>query len=238
MIVVIIASFNSAQTYPHPFESFTLRWYERVFAHQEFVRAMGRSVVVAIGAAGLATLLGVPLSLLFVRHKFPGKEFLNAFFTSPLIIPQVVLSIALLQMFTRLHVHLSEVTLILAHTVIVIPFVLRAMIATLSIMDPHLEEAAMNLGANQIRTFYYVTLPLVRSGVTAGYVLSFVISFINVPLSIFLTSPGSATLPIRVLASMETKLDPVITAIAAMTIYLAVAVSLFLEKVVKLRMIL
>jgi putative spermidine/putrescine transport system permease protein len=238
MIVIILASFNSARTFPHPFESFTFSWYKQVFVHDEYVNAMVMSAQVALGASGLATLLGIPLSILFVRHDFPGKEALNSFFMTPLIIPQVVLSISLLLMFSILHVRLSEITLILAHTVIVLPYVLRATIASLSLLDPFLEEAAMNLGANQIQTFLRITLPLIRSGVTAGLVLSFIISFINVPLSIFLSTPGNATLPIRVFATMETKLDPVISAIGALIVYLAFAVSLFLEKVIKLRMIL
>jgi len=237
MVVVLIAAFNSAPAFPSPFQSFTLKWFESLFKKREFILAMWTSVRVGLGASGLATLLGVPLSILMVRREFRGKEALNAFFMSPLIIPQVALSIALLQMFSLLHIRLGAVTLIFAHTVFVMPFVIRAAVSSLQFVDPALEEAAMNLGANRLKTFFHITVPLIRAGVTAGFVLSFVISFINVPLSLFLTTPGNATLPIRVFAYMESRLDPVVAAVGTLIILMVLLVSLFLEKVAKVRLI-
>lgn len=238
MIVVVIAAFNSAPAFPSPFRSFTLKWFESLFNKREFIRAMWTSIRVGVGAAGMATLLGVPLSVLMVRREFRGKEILSAFFMSPLIIPQVALSIALLQMFSLLHIRLTEITLIFAHTVFIMPFVIRSATSSLQFVDPALEEAAMTLGANRLTTFFHITFPLIRAGVTAGFILAFVISFINVPLSLFLTTPGSATLPIRVFAYMESRLDPVVAAVGTLIILMVLLVSLFLEKVAKVRLIL
>jgi len=237
MFVVFTAAFNSARAFPSPFESFSLKWFQSLFQKREFIMAMGTSVRVGVGAAGLASLLGVPLSILFVRNEFRGKAALNTIFMSPLIIPQVALSIALLQLFSLVHVRLSEVTLTFAHTLFVMPFVLRAAISSLQFVNPSLEEAAMTLGANRLKTFFLITLPLIRAGVSAGFILSFVISFINVPLSLFLTTPGSATLPIRVFAYMESRLDPVVAAVGALIIIMVVLVSVILEKVAKVRLI-
>ncbi|MFQ5858039.1 MAG: ABC transporter permease [Anaerolineae bacterium] len=238
MMVVVIGSFNSAVAFPSPLESFTLRWYEALLRHNEFVKSMWVSTRVGITAAGLATLLGIPLSLLLVRKEFRGKDSINAFFMTPLIIPQVAASIALLQMFSLLKFRLNELTLILAHTVFVMPFVIRAAVASLHFVEPALEESAMNLGANRLQTFFYITLPLIRAGITAGFVLAFVISFINVPLSLFLSTPGNTTLPIRVFAHMESRLDPLIAAVGALTIFGVSAIVLFLERVLKVRLIL
>ncbi len=238
MIVVIIGSFNSAVAFPSAFESFSLRWYQDLARHTEFVKSMGVSARVGLAAAGLATVLGVPLSLLIVRKQFRGKEAVNSFFMTPLIVPQVAASIALLQMFSLLKIRLNEVTLVLAHTVFIMPFVIRAVVASLHFVDRSVEESAMNLGANRLQTFFFITLPLIRAGITAGFLLAFIISFINVPLSLFLSTPGSTTLPIRVFAHMESRLDPLVAAVGAMTIFGVSAIAIFLEKVVKVRLIL
>jgi putative spermidine/putrescine transport system permease protein len=238
MVIVIINSFNAAVSFPSPFESFTLHWYQSLLNYREFMQALGVSARVGVAAAGLATLLAVPLSIMLVRRSFRGRELLNSFFMTPLIIPQIALSIALLQMFSLLRLPLSETSLILAHTVFVVPYVLRAVIASLHYVNPALEESAMNLGANPLQTFLYITLPLIRSGVTAGFVLSFIISFINVPLSLFLSSATTSTLPVRVFAYMESRLDPLVAAIGGLTIFIVFGVVIVLEKVLKVRLIL
>lgn len=238
MFVVIISSFNSAAAFPSPFESFSLRWYQALLRHDEFIKSMWVSTRVAALAALLASLLGVPLSFFLVRAHFRGKEAINAFFLSPLIIPHVALSIALLQMFSLAGIRLSAATLVLAHTVLIMPFVIRAVMASLYFVNPSMEESAMNLGANRLQTFFYVTLPLIRAGVTAGFVLAFIISFINVPLSLFLTTPGTTTLPIRVFSYMQSRLDPLVAAVGSLTVLGVTVVALLLEKVLKVRLIL
>lgn len=237
MIVVVVSSFNSATAFPSSFQSFSLEWYETLVRHDEFMKSMWISVRVAFAAAALATLLGIPLSFFLVRAQFRGKEAINAFFLSPLIIPHVALSIALLQMFSLIGLRLSQLTLTLAHTVLIMPFVLRAVMASLHFVEPSMEESAMNLGANRIQTFFHITLPLIRAGVTAGFVLAFIISFVNVPLSLFLTTPGTTTLPIRVFSYMESRLDPLVAAVGTVTVVGVTVVALFLEKVLKVRLI-
>ena len=237
MIVVVVSSFNSATAFPSAFESASLRWYESLLRHDEFMTSMWVSTRVAFIAAALATLMGIPLSFFLVRGRFRGKEIINAFFLSPLIIPQIALSIALLQMFSLINLRLSQGTLIVAHAVLIMPFVIRAVIASLHFVDRSLEESAMNLGANRIQTFFYITLPLIRAGVTAGFVLAFIISFINVPLSLFLTTPGTTTLPIRVFSYMQSRLDPLVAAVGTLTVLGVSVLALFLEKVLKVRLI-
>lgn len=238
MVVVIISSFNSATAFPSAFESASLRWYETLLRHDEFMKSMWVSARVAFTAAALATLLAIPLSFYLVRANFRGKEAVNAFFLSPLIIPHVALSIALLQMFSLIGVRLGQLTLVLAHGVLILPFVLRAVMASLNFVDRSLEESAMNLGANPLQTFFHITLPLIRAGVTAGFVLAFIISFINVPLSLFLTTPGTTTLPIRVFSYMQSRLDPLVAAVGTLTVLGVTVVAVFLEKVLKVRLIL
>jgi putative spermidine/putrescine transport system permease protein len=238
MIVVIIAAFNSAQSFPSPFEGFTLHWFGELIRHDEFMKSMWISARVGLYAASIATLIGLPLSIFIVRSEFKGKAALEAFFNSPMIIPQVALSIAFLQMFSLAGLKLSDFTLIMAHAISITPYVIRACISSLHFVDPSLEESAMNLGANQWQTFFYITLPMIKAGITAGFVLSFILSFINVPLSLFISSPSTTTLPIRIFAHMESRLDPILAAVGAVTVIGVTIIGLFMEKVLKIRLLL
>jgi len=236
LVVVLITAFNSYPTYPAAFESFTLKWFQELATRVEFTRAFLTSISVGVGAAGLASLLGIPLSISIVRREFKGAGAINTLFNVSLIIPTLALSVALLQMFSLLKIRLSVITLILAHTIMVMPFVVRAAVSSLQFMDPFLEEAAMTLGANRLTTLFRIVLPQIRGGITAGFALSFVLSFINVTLSIFLSTAGTSTLPIRVFAYMETRMSPMVAAIGAVIIFMALIVSIFLERVAKVRL--
>ncbi len=236
-LVLIVGSFNSATSFPSPFESFTVRWYSQLVQHQEFMHSMRISLWVAALAALAATLLGAPAAFAFVRGRFKFRDSLAAFFMAPLVIPQIVLGLAMLQLLSVLRVPITIAGLILAHAVFVMPYVLRTMMTSLTHFDRTLEEAAMSLGASRLRTLWHVTLPLTRAGLTAGFVLAFILSFVNVPLSLFLATPGSTTLPIRVFAYMESRLDPLVAAVGAFLVLLVFATSFLLEKVLRLRLL-
>ncbi|SRR5579884_268865 len=236
-LVVVIGSFNSAPSFPSAFESFTLRWYRELLQHQEFMDSMRVSAIVAATAAAIATLLAVPAGFAFVRARFRYRDTLAAFFMAPLVIPQIVLGLAMLQLLNLFRVPITTVGLVLVHAVFVMPFVLRAMVTSLTHFDRTLEEAAMSLGASRLRTLWHVTLPLTRAGLTAGFVLAFVMSFVNVPLSLFLASPVSTPLPVRVFAYMESRIDPLVAAVGASLVLLVFVVSFLLEKVLRLRLL-
>ncbi len=237
-LVVIVGSFNSATSFPSAFESFTLHWYGQLLQHHEFMDSMRVSGLVAATAASLATLLGVPAAFAFVRGRFPFQDTLAAFFMAPLVIPQIVLGLAMLQLLNAWRVPITTTGLVLIHAVFIMPFVLRAMVTSLTHFDRTLEEAAMSLGATRLRTLWHVTLPLSRAGLTAGFILAFIMSFVNVPLSLFLASPASPPLPVRVFAYMESRIDPLVAAVGASLVLLVFATSLFLEKALRLRLLL
>jgi putative spermidine/putrescine transport system permease protein len=236
-LIVVIGSVNSATSFPSPFESFTLRWYAQLLRHREFMDSITVSVIVAISAAGVATMLAGPAAFALVRTRFPLRDGLATFFVSPLVIPQIVLGLAMLQLLNVLRIPATTAGLICVHAVFVLPFVLRAVMTSLIHFDRSLEEAAMSLGADRLRTLWHVTLPLIRTGLAAGFVLAFVMSFVNVPLSLFLATPTSTTLPVRVFAYMESRLDPLVAAVGAALVVVVFATSLFLEKVLRLRLL-
>jgi len=236
-LVVVIGSVNSATSFPSPFESFTLRWYAQLLQHREFVNSMTVSVIVAASAACVAVLLASPAAFALVRTRLRFRDGLAAFFVSPLVIPQIVLGLAMLQLLNVLRIPITTAGLVGIHAVFVLPFVLRAVMTSLIHFDRSLEEAAMSLGASRLQTLWHVTLPLIRTGLAAGFVLAFIMSFVNVPLSLFLATPASTTLPVRVFAYMESRLDPLVAAVGASLVVVVFAASLFLERVLRLRLL-
>ncbi|OGO12149.1 MAG: hypothetical protein A2Y53_02140 [Chloroflexi bacterium RBG_16_47_49] len=237
LVVVIIGSFNSAVSFPSPFKSFTLRWYEALLHHDEFLRSIWVSTEIAISAATIATLFGIPVSMLLVRKDIPGKDLINGFFMTPLIIPEIAAGLAILQMFSMFHIKSSLAGLIAVHVVFITPYIIRAVTSTLIFFDMSLEEAGMNLGAGRLRVFFLITLPLIKSGVSAGFILAFIISFINVGLSLFLSSPMFTTLPIRIFAHLESRLDPIIAAVGSIIILGVSIIVVFVDKFLKVRLI-
>jgi putative spermidine/putrescine transport system permease protein len=238
LAIVVISSFNSAPRFPAPFESFSLKWYIELLQHSRFLRSGWVSIRVAISAAFLATILGIPVSLFMVRAEFRGKSYINAFIMLPLMIPQIALGIALLQMFSLIGLGLNIISLIIAHVLLVMPYVVRATVASLQMLDPNIEDAALVLGANRFTTFRRITLPLIRGGVSAGFVLALIMSFVNVALSFFISSPRTNPLPVTIFAYLDQNLNPLIAAVASLTVFVAIVVSLFLERVMKVRLIL
>ena len=234
--MIVVDSFNSATSFPSPFESVTLRWYLAIWAHDEFLRAMRISTIVALAAAAIATGLALPAAYALVRHKLRGGNVLATLFVGPLLVPQIVLGLAMLQLLGIVGVDLGLGGLIAVHAVYVMPFTVRLVMTSLARFDFTLEDAARTLGAGRLATLRRVTLPLIRTGVIAGFTFAFILSFVNLPLSLFLTTPRTATLPIEMFAYMESRIDPLVAAIGALVLIAAVAFTVTLERVFRLRL--
>jgi putative spermidine/putrescine transport system permease protein len=170
-----------------------------------------------------------------VRFQFPGRSLLTALFLSPLMLPTLVLAVALLLLSSELHLEATTGRLIAAHLIVTVPYVLRTSMPVLQRVDRALEEAARDLGATPISSFFLVTLPLVRSGVLAGALFAFMISFDELVLALFLASPRSPTLPIKIYSAVQLGLDPTVAAIATLLILLSVVVVLVGQAVVGVR---
>ena len=235
--MVVYGSFNSATSFPSSFEGFTLDWYAKLFERGQFLQSLLVSCEVAVLAAAIGSILGIPVSLVLDRRDFPLKNALTAFVMAPLVLPQIVLGIAMLQLLTIVQVPASFLGLTLIHAVFVMPYVIRAMLSCLAGLSASIEEAAASLGANAWRRFWLVTVPITRAGMMAGFIFAFVMSFINLPLSLFLTTPDSTTLPIRMFAYMETRIDPFIAAVGSLMVIAVLAASLFIEKVLRVRLL-
>lgn len=213
-IVVILASFTSTAYLSFPPAGLSLRWYAKLLASDEILRAARTSVIVA----GLATLgalaLGVLTAFPLVRGRFRGRDAVLAFTLAPLMLPSIVLGIALLFFFGFLQVRLSLTTLVISHILITSPYVVRTSAAALVQVDPALEEAAANLGASPLQTLRHVTLPLLAPGLAVGAAFAFIESFDNLALSIFVAG-RQETLPMRLFQLLVSDIDPVVAAVSS-----------------------
>lgn len=228
--IVILVSFRPS-TYIAT-QGWTLKWYEEMLAKSDFLDSLWLSLWLALLTAGLATVLGTLCSFALVRFRFPGRDFVSTLALSPLLLPSVVIGVALLQFMSMINMGPSLGRLLLGHVIITTPYVVRAVTATLMGFDLSLEEAAMSLGANRWATTRLVTVPLIKSGLMAGAIFAFIMSFDNVVVSIFLSTPEYTPLPIRIYQYVEFSAKPVVAAISTLQILVIISVMLIMERLI------
>ena len=220
VVVVALASFSRTSYLTVPPKGLTLRWFAAVLGDPEYVHAIGFSLILAGIATAGSLGAGVAASYALIRRSVPGGAMVSALLNAPLIFPGVVVGVALLQFYALVHMNGTLAGLALAHMVITVPYVVRAVMASLQGIDPELESAARVLGASGPVAFFTVTLPLIRPGIAAGALFSFIVSFDNVPVSIFVLGAGQMTLPVKIFTAIEYGVDPSIAAISTMLIVL------------------
>lgn len=235
IVVVVLSSLTANEIPEFPPSSWSLRWYGYALSQSIFVDSAINSLVLAISA----TAIGMPLALLsalaLVRCEFRGRDVIQTILLAPLFVPAVVVSLAILITMSRFGLREVTLRLVAAHVLITLPYLVRAMMASLTRLDPMLEEAARTLGASPLRSFWHVTLPLIRSGVLAGMLFALLVSFDNVSMSLFLTTARSNTLPLAVMNYVEYNFDPSIAAISTMLVLFSLATALVLERAVGVR---
>jgi len=230
LVVVCVVAFTPENTLTLPTTEFSLRWFRAVFEHSDFMQSFWNSLWLALASATIATLLAVPAGMAITRYAFPGRDFLNALFLSPLIIPHLVLGVALLRMFALVGGTGSFGFLIFAHALIVTPYTLRLVVAALVGFDRSAEQAALSLGASQATVFKRITLPMILPGVTGGWLLAFINSFDEVTMSIFVTSPSTVTLPVRMYMYATESIDPLMAAVSALMVAVTAVAMIVLDR--------
>jgi len=226
LVIVVTYSFSSVAYGVFPPPGLSLRWYANLFHQEPFFGAFARSIAIGAAATSLALLLGLTAALALVRAAFPGRDLLRAFLISPIVMPKIVLGVGWFIFFARVGLQGGLVPLILAHTVVVLPFVVTILAANLVGLDPALEEAAQDLGASPATVLRRIVLPQIRTGLIVSAVLAFVVSFDQVESSIFLTRGENNTLPIEMFLYMEKWQDPTIAALSSLLILFAAALVL------------
>jgi spermidine/putrescine transport system permease protein len=213
ILVLMIFSFNSSK-FSVEWRGFTLQWYHRLLERPDILRGLRISLVVGGAATVISALLGTMMALALARHRFRGRRALEGFLYLPIVTPEIVVGISLLILFALLKLPLGIMTIIIAHVAFCISFVVIVVLARLEGMDQSLEEAAMILGADEITTFWKVTVPQLWPGILAGALLAFTMSFDDYVITSFVSGPGSSTLPIVVYSMVRKNVEPSINAIS------------------------
>jgi putative spermidine/putrescine transport system permease protein len=238
ILLVCAVAFTPLGYLSLPTQGLSLRWFRAIGGNPEFVDVFWSSLWLGALSASIAVALTLPCALAVARYRFPGREALVAFLQSPLMIPPAVLGIAFLRFFTEIGLGGTFVGLVLSHVVIVMPLSLRLVVAAASGMDPQLEHAAISLGASAWKSFARVTLPLVLPGVASGWVLAFITSFDEVTMTVFIASPRTTTLPVRLFLYIQDNIDPLVAAISAALIGLTFVAMLLLDRLYGLERVL
>lgn len=218
IVVVFPLSFSSGELLTLPTPGFSWRWYEDFFTSSKWLLATRNSFIVGITTAVLATVLGTLCALGIFLGRFRGKALLVALLSTPMVVPVVVTAVAVYFAFSVVGLNNTLAGLILAHTVLSVPYVLITVLATLQTFDRNLLKAAATLGAPPHVAFKRVVLPLIAPGVATGALFAFATSFDELVVAIFVASPGQFTLPRQMFAGLREFLSPTIAAAAVLLI--------------------
>jgi spermidine/putrescine transport system permease protein len=213
LIVLVVFSFNDSK-YGVSWVGFTWDWYRRLLEREDILNGLKASMIVGVTATVVSAVFGTLIALAVARHRFRGRTALEAFLYVPLVTPEIVVGISLLILFVLLGLPLGIGTITIAHIAFCISFVVVVVLARLQGMDQNLEEAAMTLGADEITTFWKITVPLLWPGIISGALLAFTMSFDDFVITSFVSGTGSSTLPIVVYGMVRKNIEPSINAIS------------------------
>ena len=220
--VVVVFSFNAAR-HGGPWTGFSFGWYRALLHDAQALSAAENTLLLGVFSTALSTVLGTLLGFGLTRFRFPGQRLWATLLYVPVFLPDIVMAVALLLFYALVRswlglFELGLTTMVLAHVTFQIPFVAIVVRARLVGLDPALEEAARDLGANEWQTFWHVTFPLILPGVLAGAMLAFTLSLDDFVVSFFTTGPGATTLPILIYSSVKRGLTPDINALSTLIV--------------------
>ncbi|MCU4180403.1 ABC transporter permease [Bosea sp. BH3] len=222
---------TSRIAFPPP--GLSLRWFQAVFADGVLLGAAWRSFTLAITASVVAVAISIPCAFAIERAKGRWRTTLETFITGPRMIPQLVLAVALLVYFERLRMGETFLGLVIAHLVVSIPFAFRTVLVSVASVDRRLEWSSAILGAGPATTFRLIVLPQIKTGVIAAFIFTFILSFNNVTMALFLSGIGERTLPVEMFNRMYVGgMTPVIPAVSFLLVVVGVAVFIVLDRTI------
>jgi putative spermidine/putrescine transport system permease protein len=240
LVFVVWLAFFRQEIPSFPPEGYSTRWFWAILDNRNFVGGFILSLQVGVAATLIGLVLAVPASLAIARRRFFGRGPVNTLLLMPLVVPGIVLGTSIyvaqieVEIATGLPLLGQTLGLVAAHVLVVVPWIVRLVTASLAGRDPAAEEAAQSLGATPWVTFRRVTLPAIRPGIVAGALFGFVMSFGNLEMSLFLVGPGRTTLPIAILTYLEWKIDPTVAAVSVVQIVLIGVAMVVTDRFVKL----
>ncbi|WP_407147181.1 ABC transporter permease [Bradyrhizobium sp. ORS 86] len=238
--MIVATSFFAQEIVSFPPPALTWHWYVNAWDKPEFLRGLIASLQVALLAATIGVPIGTAAALAIVRGQFWGKQAISALLLAPLAVPGVVAGSGLYMFYVLAEnaldrdIKATTEGLVAAHVLLTIPWTVRLVVASLQGLDRAAEEAAANLGANPFTVFRRITLPMMRPGIVAAAMFSFIQSFENLDLSLLLVGPGRITLPVAMLNYLEFRIDPTLAAVATVQILIVGVLMVVTDRFVKL----
>ncbi len=218
IFVVVSNSFNATTTKPYlSWKGFTFDWYIKLWDNSALLESFGNTIIIAVASTVLATVIGTLGAVGIYRYKFKGKGIINGLLYIPVVIPEIVIGIALLTIFTNTNIPRGMLTLILSHVSFSVPYVIFNVRARLSGYDKSIEEASMDLGANRVVTFFEITLPVLAPGIAGGALLAFTLSIDDVIISYFVNGQ-TKTYPLKVMESIKSGVSPDVNALSTLVL--------------------
>jgi putative spermidine/putrescine transport system permease protein len=229
-LIIVAASFSAGDTLAFPPQGLSFKWILKVFTIESFRQSFVMSMFLAIGGTFAALLLGIPASYAMSRYTLPFAETVRTVVSAPIIVPGIIVGLALLRYFVVPTGMSITLALFLAHTALVLPYAVRVVSASLNNLRSDIEEAAVLLGSSRFGAFLRVVLPNIRGGILSAFILGFVTSFNQVPVSLFLSGPGVRTLPIDMIGYMEIVFDPSVAALSSLLAFLSIGIVFAAER--------
>jgi putrescine transport system permease protein len=233
MLSLVIYSFNESRLVT-VWSGFSVKWYYELFADSQMMSAAWVSIQIAFLTACMAVVLGTMAALVMTRmRRFPGKTLFGGMITAPLVMPEVITGLSILLLFISLGdvigigARRGMTTILIAHVTFCMAFVTVVVSSRLSELDRSLEEAAMDLGANRLKVFFVITLPIIAPALISGWLLAFTLSLDDLVIASFVSGPASTTLPMKVFSSVRLGVSPKVNALATLLI-LAVSIAGFI----------
>ena len=230
LAAVVVVSFTDKGYLSVPTDGLSLRWFEAIFQYPGFIDAFWVSLYLALASASIAVAAAIPAAIAIGRYRFPGRDAVTAVFMSPLMIPSVVMGVSFLRFFSEVGLSGTFIGITLAHVIFVMPYALRLVLASITGMPRDAEQAAATLGASNWTVFRRITLPLILPGIAGGWLLAFITSFDEVTMTIFVASPETMTLPVRMYHHIAQTIDPLIASISTVLIAMTVVLMIALDR--------
>ena len=231
-LVVLIVSFSAGNYLNFPPPGFSLRWYDALLTNSQLMHALGTSALLAMTVALLSVLLGAPAAYAVARLHFRGRGVVAGLLAAPLLLPTLVLGLGLMLALQPMRLVATWPGLILAHLLVALPFAMRILTSAFAHVPDDVEQAAWTLGATRLRAALRITLPLAVPGAIAAAALSFLVSFDETVISLFLVGPRLTTLPVEMFRYAESRSDPLVAAMAVALITLALGVVVLVQRLV------
>ena len=235
LAVTVSVAFSNAQYLSFPPKGFTLSWFSSSLYNPEFIGPLALSLVLAAVVSLAATTLGTSAAIGVNALSGQARSLIQNFLLSPLVFPMLVTGISLMQFYNAVHLDQVFLQLTIGHVVVTLPYVMRAVSASLQSLDGRIDQAARSLGASYIEAVLKVIIPNIKPGIIAGGLFAFVTSFDNFPVSMWMYNAEYTPLPIAMLSLVQRTLDPSIAAMSTITIVFSIGLALLIERLFGLK---